>query len=99
MPRSGTSLVEQILACHPDVFACGELDTLAFIARNALGAETKVFRRPEDETIQEIIHRDQPYTFLWEPQRLAGLARTIRGARPNSLSSYFMLREWWRLPA
>ena len=44
MPRSGTSLVEQILACHPDVFACGELDTLAFIARKALGAETKTFR-------------------------------------------------------
>ena len=29
MPRSGTSLVEQILASHPDVFAAGELDTLS----------------------------------------------------------------------
>ncbi len=28
MLRSGTSLVEQILACHPDVHAGGELDTL-----------------------------------------------------------------------
>ncbi len=44
MPRSGTSLVEQILACHPDVFACGELDTLAFIARKTLGAENITFR-------------------------------------------------------
>ncbi|MFI4898146.1 MAG: sulfotransferase [Phycisphaerales bacterium JB059] len=44
MPRSGTSLVEQILACHPDVFACGELDTLAFIAKKALGAESTLFR-------------------------------------------------------
>ena len=25
LPRSGTTLVEQILACHPDVHACGEL--------------------------------------------------------------------------
>ena len=25
MPRSGTTLVEQILSCHPDVFAAGEL--------------------------------------------------------------------------
>ena len=25
IPRSGTTLVEQILACHPDVHACGEL--------------------------------------------------------------------------
>lgn len=31
MPRSGTSLVEQILAGHPDVFAAGELDTLSKI--------------------------------------------------------------------
>ena len=28
MPRSGTSLVEQILASHPDVLGAGELDTL-----------------------------------------------------------------------
>jgi len=44
MPRSGTSLVEQILACHPDVFACGELDTIAFIARKVFGAESVIFR-------------------------------------------------------
>jgi tetratricopeptide (TPR) repeat protein len=29
MPRSGTSLTEQILASHPDVFGAGELRTLA----------------------------------------------------------------------
>ncbi|HXE52953.1 MAG TPA: sulfotransferase [Tepidisphaeraceae bacterium] len=29
MPRSGTSLVEQILACHPQVYAAGELDALS----------------------------------------------------------------------
>jgi len=28
MPRSGTSLVEQILASHPDVFAAGELEII-----------------------------------------------------------------------
>jgi len=28
MPRSGTSLVEQILASHPDVYAAGELEAL-----------------------------------------------------------------------
>ena len=28
MPRSGTSLIEQILSCHPQVFAAGELDAL-----------------------------------------------------------------------
>lgn len=29
MPRSGTSLVEQILASHPDIYGAGELDTLS----------------------------------------------------------------------
>lgn len=29
MPRSGTSLVEQILASHPDVFGAGELDNIS----------------------------------------------------------------------
>jgi len=33
MPRSGTSLVEQILASHPDVFGAGELDELLDLTR------------------------------------------------------------------
>ena len=32
MPRSGTSLVEQVLASHPDVFGGGELSTVGLIA-------------------------------------------------------------------
>ena len=32
MPRSGTSLIEQVLACHPQVFAAGELEDLHRIA-------------------------------------------------------------------
>jgi tetratricopeptide (TPR) repeat protein len=33
MPRSGTSLVEQVLASHPAVYGAGELRTLGLIAR------------------------------------------------------------------
>jgi tetratricopeptide (TPR) repeat protein len=33
MPRSGTTLVEQILASHPDVFGAGEIDDLSVLAR------------------------------------------------------------------
>jgi hypothetical protein len=33
MPRSGTSLVEQILSSHPDVYGCGELNDIAVIVR------------------------------------------------------------------
>ncbi|MDB5173760.1 MAG: uncharacterized protein JWN51_2533 [Phycisphaerales bacterium] len=36
MPRSGTSLVEQILASHPDVFGGGELDLLLRAVRSVV---------------------------------------------------------------
>jgi len=39
MPRSGTSLVEQVLACHPQVHGAGELDLLDQIAGQAARAE------------------------------------------------------------
>lgn len=34
MPRSGTSLIEQILATHPDVYGAGELQDIGKIVRN-----------------------------------------------------------------
>jgi len=34
MPRSGTTLLEQILACHPQVHGCGELTTLGDLLRS-----------------------------------------------------------------
>lgn len=36
MPRSGTTLVEQILCSHPDVFGAGELDEIRHISLEAL---------------------------------------------------------------
>jgi Flp pilus assembly protein TadD len=39
MPRSGTSLVEQILACHPQVHGAGELNALRQIARGSSGSD------------------------------------------------------------
>lgn len=33
MPRSGTTLVEQILASHPQIHGCGELEELSSVAR------------------------------------------------------------------
>ena len=39
MPRSGTTLVEQILCSHPDVFGGGELDDIRRISLEMLGAD------------------------------------------------------------
>jgi peptide/nickel transport system substrate-binding protein len=49
--------------------------------------------------IQGILHHEQPFTLLWEPQRLTGVSRRLRGVRPNPLSSFFGLEEWWLAPA
>jgi hypothetical protein len=39
MPRSGTTLVEQILASHPDVHGAGELGVLEGVIGDAVGAD------------------------------------------------------------
>ena len=39
MPRSGTTLVEQILASHPAVYGAGELEHLRLIAKGSSGAD------------------------------------------------------------
>ena len=72
-----------------------ELDALIDEARFEIDPERRVELLRE---AQRIIHRDQPYTFLWESQKLAGLSTRVRNARPNSSSPYFRLREWWVLP-
>lgn len=55
--------------------------------------------KPLFDRIQEILHLEQPYTFLWEPQRLVGARRNLRDAQPNALGSTFNLAEWWLAPA
>jgi peptide/nickel transport system substrate-binding protein len=51
--------------------------------------------KPDLDRIQEILERDQPYTFLWESQRTSVLDRRLHGVRPNPLFSLFDLRNWW----
>lgn len=49
--------------------------------------------------IQQIIHRDQPMTFLWESQRLSAVNRRIHDVKPTVLFSLFNLEDWWIGPA
>ena len=48
--------------------------------------------------LQELIHRDQPVTFLWESQRINGYNRRVHPADPNLLSTFWYLRKWWLEP-
>lgn len=47
MPRSGSSLIEQILASHPQVHGAGERNGLPAVARDVLGAHDRSFPFPE----------------------------------------------------
>ena len=67
----------------------------------ACSTEVRKVDRVEDaapvfDRIQRILHAEQPYTFLWEPQRLAGARRELAEVEPNSLSPLFNLARWWR---
>jgi peptide/nickel transport system substrate-binding protein len=46
--------------------------------------------------LQELIHRDQPFLFLWEPYRLVAHRADLEAVSSNALSEYYHLREWHR---
>jgi tetratricopeptide (TPR) repeat protein len=58
MPRSGTSLVEQILASHPRVFGAGEVDHFATatsdVAQRRAGAYPDMLAKMSDEDFRQL---------------------------------------------
>jgi peptide/nickel transport system substrate-binding protein len=50
------------------------------------------------DQIQQIVHRDQPVTFLWESKRLTAINKRVKNARPTPNYSFFNLKEWWIEP-
>ena len=56
MPRSGTSLVEQILSSHPDVYGVGELRTLSLLVK-------KLFFSEDEFIFKEIIDKKDISSF------------------------------------
>jgi peptide/nickel transport system substrate-binding protein len=73
-------------------FSDPELDRLI----EAANLETNPIRRVQQlREIEAIVHRTQPYTLLWEPQRLSAASKWLRDAAPNSVSPYFRLEDWW----
>jgi ABC-type transport system substrate-binding protein len=50
------------------------------------------------DQVQQILHRDQPVTFLWESQRLTAINKRVKNAKPTPIYAFFNLREWWVEP-
>ncbi|QEG39372.1 tetratricopeptide repeat-containing sulfotransferase family protein [Roseimaritima ulvae] len=75
MPRSGTTLVEQILSCHPDLFAAGELPTIAHLFDSLTNGEEQWKSDPQLLRSSEIA-RLKPLG----DQYIAELMRRMAGA-------------------
>ncbi len=56
--------------------------------------ETAAAQKPLLDRFQELVHRDQPYTFLYEGERLDGINRRIQHAIINDATAYFNVDEW-----
>jgi len=71
MPRSGTTLVEQILANHPDVYGAGEAENLHHIVQEL---EQKLGARFPDgfNTLDATLLRDKAIQYVSELKSLAG---------------------------
>ena len=72
MPRSGTTLTEQIIASHPQAFGAGERP----FARQGLGLLPQIMQRPEDDPLTCLKAADGPALLAaanWHLARLAAL--------------------------
>jgi peptide/nickel transport system substrate-binding protein len=54
--------------------------------------------RPLWHQYQRLIARDQPYTFLFFPQRLQGISNRLRDVNPDARGDWVGARDWWIVP-
>lgn len=85
MPRSGTSLVEQILASHPEVYGAGELDFVERLSEQLPGLFGSGRSYPEClyDATQEGVDRAAA-TYLEETRKLAPNAERIIDKMPGN---------------
>lgn len=80
MPRSGTTLLEQVLASHPALFAAGELETLDVLIRKVQALP----HNDEDWTTSLSFLRRMGEEYLEQVWRLAPDARFITDKMPSN---------------
>ena len=83
MPRSGTSLVEQILASHPDVFGAGERYELGDLAQAIAGPEGAEYPEAVAGLPGEALHA-LGTSYLDAIQPLAPAAKRITDKMPGN---------------
>ena len=87
MPRSGSTLVEQILASHPDVLAAGELDDFYLLVRSLQLGDGAPIDYPERvPELGGVVLRSLGTRYLDRLRRRAPAARRITDKMPAN---------WW----
>ncbi len=89
MPRSGTTLTEQIIASHPEVYGAGELHDLLRIAERNIGNNTPPLPNPSPASGRGAIvsfpdnlrELDQQTLTAWGAEYVAGLKQRAPDAR------------------
>jgi len=85
MPRSGTTLVEQILASHPAVQGGGELKTLSDLTRGVSDAQGNNIPYPEfAPLLDEAALREIGARYCAELSKLAGAASRVTDKMPSN---------------
>ncbi len=88
MPRSGTSLVEQILACHPAVFGAGELRDISRLADSLKAASAPDAEGPEDlAVLDEDSLDDAAAQHLDRLHALGGAAARVTDKMPYNFNN------------
>lgn len=76
-------------------YAGAEADSLL---RLGLSLADRDAARPVWCRYQEVIAADAPVAFLYYPDSLYGVSRRLRDVRPDMLSPYYNIEDWWIAP-
>lgn len=83
LPRSGTSLTEQILASHPDVHGAGEVEHLRLFADAVEKVSGKSFPQGIGKVAPQLLH-DTGQAYLDQLKRNSGSARRVVDKVPHN---------------
>jgi peptide/nickel transport system substrate-binding protein len=73
-------------------YADSEADTCLEAARSTLD---QTVRKKYYDRFQEILHRDQPYCFLYVPYDISAVQRRFRGIDPAPAGIFHNTEKWW----
>jgi len=76
-------------------YSNAEVDSLLAVA---LKQQNRNLAMPVWARIQEILQEDPPAAYLLCPQRLDAVSRRVRNVRPDVLSPFNNLTQWWIAP-